>query len=260
MYSCLFSFFLSFFLYRALKKNSNVRKKDEKKSRDDDDATIGVEKKERKEGRKKERNVVQTKAQRETASIWLGLDRRYHRRLRSANERCRQRRTRREKKERIDVENPPNSLGEESVYFRFDVQEESDGPKTVRLSGERKDCRSGFDIEMEETWVRDLMFFAVHTKECDEFWNDEYLPSTHSATKRASEINPERENRLHFVLFWRWNNGRTHLVEHELIGENHNESKRREEESGRSRHRKRRGRRSRSGQENSGDEGKVSEG
>ena len=41
------------------------------------------------------------------------------------------------------------------------------------------------------------MFFAVHTKECDEFWNDEYLQSTHSAAKRASEINPERENRLH---------------------------------------------------------------
>ena len=81
-------------------------------------------------------------------------------------------------------------MGEESVYFRFDVQEESDGPKTVRLSGERKDCRSGFDIEMEETWVRDLMFFAVHTKECDEFWNDEYLQSTHSAAKRQARLTP----------------------------------------------------------------------
>ena len=80
-----------------------------------------------------------------------------------------------EKKERIDVENHQNSLGEESVYFRFDVQEESDGPKTVRLSCEREDCRSTTDIEMEETWVRELVFFAVHTKEFDEFWDHEYL-------------------------------------------------------------------------------------
>ena len=105
----------------------------------------------------------------------------------------------------------------------------------------RKDCRSGFDIEMEKPGYEILCSLLCIQKSATNFGTTVFA-STHSAAKRASEINPERENRLH-CAFWRWNNGRTHLVEHELVGKIITKVKE-GKESGRSRHRKRRGRRS----------------